>query len=109
MDKLTLLSPSPQPSTMSPRFRHPPKSLEELSLHAVFASVVADLNLAHLMTSDLRHSTLLAPLRLSSPEALRGVVAERLMRLPGILNDQVCVCACVSTYSVFRPSVPPAP
>ncbi|XP_050706296.1 uncharacterized protein LOC126991632 isoform X3 [Eriocheir sinensis] len=74
---------------MSPRFRHPPKSLEELSLHAVFASVVADLNLAHLMTSDLRHSTLLAPLRLSSPEALRGVVAERLMRLPGILNDQI--------------------
>ncbi|XP_063846150.1 uncharacterized protein LOC135091978 [Scylla paramamosain] len=88
---------------MSPRRRHHLHTLEELSLRVVFESVVADLNLAHLLASDLRHSTLLAPLRLSSPDALRQSVAARLANLPGIMNDQVRHRLIQRLFSVAHP------
>ncbi|MPC21381.1 hypothetical protein E2C01_014365 [Portunus trituberculatus] len=88
---------------MSPRRRHHLHTLEELSLRVVFESVVADLNLAHLLASDLRHSTLLAPLRLSSPDTLRQSVATRLANLPGIMNDQVRHRLIQRLFSVAHP------
>ncbi|XP_037804299.1 uncharacterized protein LOC119598663 isoform X1 [Penaeus monodon] len=74
---------------MAPRKRHHIESLEELSLRVVLYSVVADLHLAHLMTTELRHSITLSSLPVSSPEHLKEMVAERLKILPGVLNDQV--------------------
>ncbi|XP_042871669.1 uncharacterized protein LOC122252991 [Penaeus japonicus] len=74
---------------MAPRKRHHIESLEELSLRVVLYSVVADLHLAHLMTTELQHSITLSSLPVSSPEHLKAMVAERLNVLPGVLNDQV--------------------
>ncbi|XP_068204145.1 uncharacterized protein [Palaemon carinicauda] len=74
---------------MSPRKRHHIESLEELSLAVVLSSVVADLHLAHLLCTDLRHSLVLSSLNISSPDELRRMVAARLTTLPGLLNDQV--------------------
>ncbi|XP_053630052.1 uncharacterized protein [Cherax quadricarinatus] len=74
---------------MAPRKRHHIESLEELSLRIVLASVVADLHLAHLLGTDLRHSIVLSSLPVSSPDQLKRMVSARLSILPGILNDQV--------------------
>ncbi|XP_045598598.1 uncharacterized protein [Procambarus clarkii] len=74
---------------MAPRKRHHIESLEELSLRVVLASVVADLHLAHLLSTDLRHSIVLSSLPVTSPDQLKKLVSSRLAILPGILNDQV--------------------
>ncbi|XP_042235455.1 uncharacterized protein LOC121875134 isoform X2 [Homarus americanus] len=74
---------------MAPRKRHCIESLEELSLRVVLASVVADLHLAHLLSTDLRHSMVLSSLAGSSLEQLKKMVSDRFSVLPGILNDQV--------------------
>lgn len=74
---------------MAPRKRHHIESLEELSLRVVLASVIADLHLAHLLSTDLHHSLIYSSLSISSPDQIKKIVSDRLSVLPGILNDQV--------------------
>lgn len=74
---------------MAPRKRHHIESLEELSLRVVLSWVVADLHLAHLLSTDLRNSLALASAFINSPDTLKESLAARLSVLPGLLNDQV--------------------